>query len=102
MDSVPKLNQQLQSGAPQIAKAVKAGEQFEAVLLNEVFGGVEHAFTSLPGAKKENSIVPYHGLAMQALALHLAQAGGVGIGRLIAKCLENQESANQSRLAPDH
>jgi Rod binding domain-containing protein len=69
------------------AKITKAGTQFEAILLNNVLGDLERAFTDLPGKKEDNSSQAYSSFAMQGLASGLAQAGGIGIGRMIAKAL---------------
>lgn len=73
--------------ADQVAKARKAGAQFEAVLLNNVLGGVERTFTDLPGGHKDQCTEVYSGLAMQTLSSALAQRGGVGLGSLIADAL---------------
>lgn len=76
------------SGASDLqARALKAGEQFEAVLLNLVLGGVDRSFTQLPGSKIEQATAAYSGLGMQALTSALANAGGIGIAALIAKSL---------------
>jgi Rod binding domain-containing protein len=75
---------------PQHQKALKAGAQFEAVLLNNVLGAVEQAFTRLPGSPERDSTEAYSGLAMQELASKLAEGGGIGIGRMLAKALEKR------------
>ena len=59
------------------AKVLKAGAQFEAVLLNNVLGAVEHAFTELPGSHDHQSTEAYSGVAMQTLASKLAEGGGL-------------------------
>lgn len=78
------------AAAPQSRQATlkNAGEEFEAVLLNNVLGGLEKTFTRLPGASEgAYSTEAYSGFAMEALATGLAQSGGIGIGRLITKAL---------------
>ena len=79
------------------SKAMKAGMEFEAILLNNLLGGLERAFTNLPGKKEDHSTEAYGGFALQALASGLAESGGIGIGRLIAKALEkrNENTAPQ-------
>ena len=76
-------------------KAAKAGAQFEAVLLNNVLGGVERAFTELPGAQHDQSNEAYSGLAMQTLTSALAETGGIGLGKLIAKALVRHGEKSQ-------
>jgi hypothetical protein len=72
-------------------RAVQAGRQFEAVLLNLVFGNLERAFSQLPGGKVEHATEAYAGLGMQALTSGVAEAGGIGISRLITRALEKRE-----------
>jgi len=86
---------------PQHAKALKAGAQFEAVLLNNVLGAVERAFTRLPGGHELHSSEAYSGLAMQTLASKLAEGGGVGLGRLLTKALE-KHSVTPSEKKPQN
>jgi Rod binding domain-containing protein len=76
--------------AADLSKTMKAGMQFEAILLNSLLGGLERAFTNLPGKKEDHSTEAYSGFAMQALASGLAESGGIGVGRLIAKALDRR------------
>jgi Rod binding domain-containing protein len=76
-------------------KARKAGEDFEAVLLNNALGGLERAFTHLPGENVSRSSQAYNGFAIEALSSGLAQAGGVGLGSLVTKALLKGESARR-------
>lgn len=71
-------------------KVKKAGAQFEAILLNQLFGDLERAFTDLPGKKEDHATGAYSGFAMQALASGLANAGGIGLGGIIANTLAKQ------------
>ena len=81
-------------------KIKKAGAQFEAILLNNLLGGLERAFTDLPGKKADNSARAYSGLAMQALSSGLAEHGGIGIGRLIAQALSKHEAGTTVKIKP--
>ena len=72
------------------SKAAKAGMEFEGILLNNLLAGLERAFTTLPGKNEDHSTQAYSGFAMQALASGLAESGGIGIGRLIAKALDKR------------
>lgn len=78
------------SSDPVRAKAMKAGAQFEAVLLNAVFGELERSFAYLPGAPPDNVSKSYDGFGMEALTSGLAGRGGVGLGAFIAKALMAQ------------
>jgi Rod binding domain-containing protein len=73
---------------PKSAKALRAGTQFEAVLLNAVFGGLQSAFTHLPGGgQRTNSTQSYDAIAMQALTSGISHAGGIGLGALVGRWL---------------
>lgn len=90
------------SGESADLKLRKAGMQFEAILLNKVLGDLEHAFTSLPGKKEDHATEAYGGFAMQALASGLAEAGGIGIGAIIAKALAGQAKTSASAGVTTH
>jgi hypothetical protein len=72
-------------------RALKAGAEFEAVLLNTVFGDLERSFSQLPGSKVEHATEAYSGLGIQALTSGLTRSGGIGLGRMITKALVNTE-----------
>ena len=74
------------------ARTQKAGAEFEAVLLNTVFGAIERSFSKLPGTKLQQKTEAYNGLGMQALTSGLARAGGIGIGKIISSALEKTET----------
>jgi Rod binding domain-containing protein len=80
------------------SKAVKAGAEFEAILLNNLLGGLERAFTNLPGKKEDHSTEAYSGLAMQALTSGLAENGGIGVGRLITQSLNEHTENSAGRI----
>jgi Rod binding domain-containing protein len=72
------------------AKADKAGAQFEAILLNMVFGELQRTFSQLPGATHDAVSKSYDGFGTEALTAGLARSGGVGLGAFIAKGLMKQ------------
>lgn len=74
------------------AKAEKAGAQFEALLLNLVFGELQRSFSQLPGATRDAVSKSYDGFGTEALTAGLARSGGVGLGRFLAKALMRQAS----------
>jgi len=72
-------------------KAVKAAQQFEAVLLNDLLGHLQKTFVSLPGKDSDSKTENYDFMSTQALATGLASAGGIGIARMIShKLLQNK------------
>lgn len=73
-------------------KLTRAARQFEAVLLNTVFGALEHSFSSLGEKKTEDGSDRYHFLGMQALATGLAARGGLGIGDFIIRSVTKAEN----------
>lgn len=72
-------------------KAVRAGAEFEAVLLNQVLGELERSFAQLPGSKLEQATEAYSGLGMQALTSGMARTGGIGLSRMITRSLLKTE-----------
>lgn len=75
---------------PVQARADKAGTQFEAILLNMVFGELQRTFSQLPGATRDAVSKSYDGFGTEALTAGLARSGGVGLGAFIAKGLMKQ------------
>jgi Rod binding domain-containing protein len=79
--------------SPKNVKVLRAGADFEAVLLNAVFGGLQSAFTHLPGAHESGfSKNTYNGIAMQALASGVARGGGIGLGALVTRWLQKRHA----------
>lgn len=69
------------------ARAAKAGTQFEAILLNIVFGDLQRTFSQLPGTTEEGVSKSYDGFGMEAFTSNLARSGGIGLGAFIAGAL---------------
>ena len=69
------------------SRAIKAGAQFEGILLNMVFGDLERTFSQLPGFTEDAVSKSYEGYAVERLTAGLAESGGIGLGRFIAKAL---------------
>lgn len=74
---------------PENAKTERASQDFEAVLLDSVFGDLQATFTNLPGKTLSNSSKAYNGIAMQALAAGLSRGGGIGLGAFVNRWLES-------------
>ncbi|HJT72106.1 MAG TPA: hypothetical protein VJ731_18045 [Terriglobales bacterium] len=69
------------------SRAIKAGAQFEGILLNMVFGDLERTFSQLPGSREDGVSKSYESYAVEGLTSGMAKSGGVGLGRFIAKAL---------------
>jgi len=87
MNPISQLSAVPASPAGATPKILRAGREFEAVLLNSLFGSLEHSFSSLPGSQHEPSSDNYHSLGMQALATSVAAHGGLGIADMIVRSL---------------
>jgi Rod binding domain-containing protein len=78
-------------------RVVHAARQFEAVLLNQLLGSLEHSFSALPGKEVDAIGDNYHSMGMQALASSLATSGGVGIAGMIVRNLLHAKSRELNR-----
>lgn len=81
-----------------VEKLTRAARQFEAVLLNSVFGALEQSFSSLGEKKKQDGSDRYHFLGMQALASGLAARGGLGIADFVIRNV--MRSGNKGLQSP--
>jgi Rod binding domain-containing protein len=72
-------------------KATNAAVQFEAVLLNAVFGGIQWVFRQLPGNQQSAINKSYAGMAMEALTAELARGGGIGLAKFISRNLQKPQ-----------
>jgi Rod binding domain-containing protein len=71
-------------------KLVHAAHQFEALLLNQLLGSLEHTFCALGKDKTELGSDRYQFLGVQALASTIAAKGGLGIADMIVRNLKSQ------------
>jgi Rod binding domain-containing protein len=70
-----------------------AAHQFEAVLLNQLLGSLEHTFSTL-SHKETGAEDHYHFLGVQAVASHIAANGGIGIAKMIIRSFPQQSDTN--------
>lgn len=88
----------------QDAKAIKAGKDFESVLLGSWLQQAEQSFATVPGGDGQESEDAgkdqFQGIAMQALAGSLTSSGGIGIARMITHSLRTQQGSTQIAAAP--
>lgn len=80
------------------AKATKAATQFEAILLNLVFGELQRTFSQLPGTTRDGVSKSYDGFGTEALTAGLARRGGIGLGAFITKALIKQANHDARRI----
>jgi peptidoglycan hydrolase FlgJ len=73
------------------AKLARTAHQFEAVLLNQLFGSLEHSFSTLGKDDSADGADQYRYLGMQALATSIAGSGGIGIAGMIIRSLNQRE-----------
>ena len=73
------------------AKIVKAGKDFESILLGNWLQQAENSFAKVPGGDgvddDDAGKDQFQGLAMQSLAGSLTASGGIGIAKMITKHL---------------
>ncbi|HXY04786.1 MAG TPA: hypothetical protein VEI49_14530 [Terriglobales bacterium] len=81
---------------PDPQRLAQAANEFEAVLLNQLLGSLEHTFSAL-SQKKSEAQDHYHFLGVQALTSHIASNGGIGIADMIVRSL-TQQSHNANSL----
>lgn len=70
---------------PALGRGAKAAREFEAQLIGSVLESMEKTFAALPGENAMAGEDDYNYLGTHALATAVADAGGFGIGNLIAK-----------------
>ena len=91
MNGIPAIDRGLASASqksdPQ--RLTYAAHQFEAVLLNQLLGSLEHTFSTF-SQKKTEAEDHYHFLGVQALTSRIAANGGIGIADVIIRSLTNQ------------
>ncbi len=78
----------LQESSPD--RLVRAAHQFEAILLNQLLGSLEHSFSTLGKEKQGSGSDRYHFLAVQQLASNMAARGGIGIADMIIRSLKQR------------
>jgi len=79
-----RLDQGQQTESAQHRQLKSVAAQFEAVLLENLIGGLQKTFSSLGNDKDFGVSSTYDYLGREALASAWAQAGGIGLARMIS------------------
>lgn len=85
------------SGTKDRGKIGQSARQFEAQLLTSVLASLEKSFGSVPGSDDSGVGAQYRSLATQSLASAWAEAGGVGIARILTNALLKTSLPKTSR-----
>ena len=90
------------SGTKDRGKIGQSARQFEAQLLTSVLASLEKSFGSVPGSDESGVGAQYRSLATQSLASAWAEAGGVGIARILTNALlkTSREQGSPSTASP--
>lgn len=85
------------------AKMVKAGKDFESILLGSWLQQAEQSFATVPGGdgqgEDDTTKDQFQGIAMQALAGSLTASGGIGIARMITDSLRSHQQDAQTKAS---
>lgn len=106
-DRVLSQSRSLTSGASatssEDAKVIKAGKDFESILLGSWLQQAEQSFATVPGGDgqgdDDSSKDQFQGIAMQALAGSLTASGGIGIARMITDSLRSRHGNGHNATA---
>jgi Rod binding domain-containing protein len=83
------------------AKIAKGAKEFEAMLLATWMQQAEQSMATVPGVEEDDDMAggsQLTGLGVQSVATSLADAGGIGIGRMIAKALHAMAEKNTHKI----
>ncbi len=79
------------------AKIIKAGKDFESILLGTWLQQAENTFAKAPGGDddddKDSGTDQFQGIATQSLATSLTASGGIGIAKMITQHLRTAAHA---------
>lgn len=90
---------QAQTGLQDRARIEKGAKEFEAMLLSSWLQQAEQSFATVPGSEDDEESVgrdQMMSLGVQSLAQTMANSGGIGIAKMIAKSLEAAAEKAQS------
>jgi len=74
--------------SPGHKKLRKAAQEFEGILISQLFGEFQSSLSSLPGETPLAGSEGLNSLAIQTLSSALAKQGGLGIAKMVVHQLE--------------
>jgi Rod binding domain-containing protein len=95
----PALRDQAAEETPAHRKLRKAAQDFEGILISELWDQSDSDFSSLPGETQAAGSDTLKSLAIQTMSAALAKRGGLGIARMLVHQLEpslNRGQQNQT------
>jgi len=75
---------------PDVAKLQKAAQDFEAIMINSLWGSMMAGSLDSDDDLSDPSDSSLEQLGMQMVSGAIAKAGGLGIGRMIVRALESK------------
>ncbi len=81
-------------------KIRSSAQQFEAVLLSNMFQSLQDSVSSFSAEEEDPSAKTFNELGIQQLATAAADAGGIGISQIVAKYLEHQSAPKSPESSP--
>lgn len=105
-DRLLNRSQSVTSGASASSKddtkIMKAGKDFESILLGSWLQQAEQSFATVPGGDGQDDDAgkdQFQGIAMQALAGSMTASGGIGIAKTITDSLRSRQGHAQNTAA---
>jgi len=88
--TAPITNSALLSADEPTKKLAHAARQFEAVLLTQLFGSLEHTFSALEEENTSPGSDQYRFLGIQALCSNISEHRGLGIADMIVRNMQRR------------
>lgn len=97
-DQMLRQLQSAQSAGKDDARIQKSAKEFEAMLLGSWLQQAEQSFVTIPGAEDDEDAAgrdQMMSLGVQSLSQAMADSGGIGIAKMIAKALEAADAKTE-------
>ncbi|MGA8111718.1 MAG: rod-binding protein [Acidobacteriaceae bacterium] len=97
-DQMLRQLQSAQSAGKDDARIQKSAKEFEAMLLGSWLQQAEQSFATIPGAEDDEDAAgrdQMMSLGVQSLSQAMADSGGIGIAKMIAKALEAADAKTE-------
>ena len=97
-DQMLRQLQSARSAGKDDARIQKSAKEFEAMLLGSWLQQAEQSFATIPGAEDDEDAAgrdQMMSLGVQSLSQAMADSGGIGIAKMIAKALEAADARTE-------